>query len=219
MPKVITALLTGAAFLSSIAAYAVDGVTLIDQAMVSASGGFPLQIKEPGSYRLSGNLVVTSGPNSIPDAIHILSDRVTLDLNGFSITAPGAPANSAITDAGTSHEGIAIRNGTINGWTTAISLADCKNCTVQQMILYGNRNGILIGPVAMVGANVVEQQVVPLGFSVGIQTGINSTITGNTISGFSDDMASKCPSLLVGNLMADGWGGLSACTLYSNLPN
>ena len=67
----------------AVQAYAADGVVLIDQTIVAASGGFPYVIKKPGSYRLDGNLSVTAS-----DAIHIVSDDVTLDLAGFSITGP-----------------------------------------------------------------------------------------------------------------------------------
>jgi parallel beta-helix repeat protein len=64
-------------------AFAVDGVILINQATVMAAGGFPYKITRPGSYKLSGNLVVTT---AIAEAIVISSDDVTLDLNGFSIS-------------------------------------------------------------------------------------------------------------------------------------
>lgn len=71
---------------------AVDGVTLIDQKIAMSgkvtrmdTAGFPVTISEPGSYRLSGNLVV---PDAATTAIEITSDDVTLDLNGFSIIGP-----------------------------------------------------------------------------------------------------------------------------------
>jgi hypothetical protein len=80
-------------------AFAVDGVILINQATVMAAGGFPYKITQPGSYKLSGNLVVTT---AIAEAIVISSDDVTLDLNGFSISCndPGGNgcANQTKTD-------------------------------------------------------------------------------------------------------------------------
>lgn len=39
---------------------AVDGVQLIDHAKVLERGGYPYQINKAGSYRLSGNLVVSA---------------------------------------------------------------------------------------------------------------------------------------------------------------
>src|SRR5882724_7856320 len=72
--------------------YAADGIVLIDQkhALVGDitpgdAPGFPVTISQPGSFRLSGNLIV---PDLNTTAIHITADRVTLDLNGFSITGP-----------------------------------------------------------------------------------------------------------------------------------
>ena len=69
-------------------AFAVDGVTLIDQARALAGNvtpgdapGFPVTLSLPGSYRLSGNLIVLTPT----DGILITADRVTLDLNGFSV--------------------------------------------------------------------------------------------------------------------------------------
>jgi hypothetical protein len=69
-------------------------VVLIDQKHALAGGvtpgdapGFPVTISQPGSYRLSGNPTV---PDLNTTAIHITADRVTLDLNGFSISGPAA---------------------------------------------------------------------------------------------------------------------------------
>jgi hypothetical protein len=39
--------------------FAVDGTTLINQATVPSAGGFPYHITQSGSYRLSGNPIVT----------------------------------------------------------------------------------------------------------------------------------------------------------------
>jgi hypothetical protein len=68
---------------------AVDGQVLINQAAVTAAGGFPYKITQPGSYKLSGNLVMNTFPggnySGMDVAILINSSNVTLDLNGFSI--------------------------------------------------------------------------------------------------------------------------------------
>ena len=64
--------------LTSTTVFAVDGTVLINQSTVMG-GGFPYHITQPGSYRLSGNLVVPALTNGIV----IAASHVTLDLNGF----------------------------------------------------------------------------------------------------------------------------------------
>jgi hypothetical protein len=96
-------------------AFAVDGVVLINHASVMASGGYPYMITQPGSYRLSGNLTV---PNST-EGIRIVTDNVTIDLNGFAIIGSRVPPGDGIvagTDApAQGYYNITIRNGTIRG--------------------------------------------------------------------------------------------------------
>ena len=73
-------------------ALAVDGVIEINQAAALAGGitpcdapGFPVTISQPGSYRLTSNLIV---PDAATNGIQITANDVTLDLNGFSIIGP-----------------------------------------------------------------------------------------------------------------------------------
>src|SRR5262245_64017552 len=59
--------------------------------------GFPVTISQPGSYRLSSNLVVKEAGVT---AIEITANDVTIDLAGFSIVGPntcgGAPVECTI---------------------------------------------------------------------------------------------------------------------------
>src|SRR4051794_19461257 len=66
----------------SLPVFAVDGVVLISQSTVTAAGGFPFKITQPGSYKLTTNLVVPADKAGI----QIAANDVTLDLNGFGIT-------------------------------------------------------------------------------------------------------------------------------------
>lgn len=101
-------ILAAACFAFTHHASAVDGVVLIDQK--SAMGGrvtpgdqpgFPVTISQPGSYRLSGNLVVS---DPMTTAVQITADNVTLDLNGFTISGPNTctpnPTTCAYTGTG-----------------------------------------------------------------------------------------------------------------------
>ena len=60
--KLSTAMFFGAVTMLGFAASAgaVDGTIEINQAKVMAAGGFPYLISNPGSYRLTGNLAITS---------------------------------------------------------------------------------------------------------------------------------------------------------------
>lgn len=108
-------------------ARAADGVIEINQAKVTAAGGFPYTINASGSYKLTSNLTqASSNPTTF---IVILADNVTLDLNGFSITGgntctvSGSFPNRTIsctTEGGGSgvsspNRGISVFNGNISG--------------------------------------------------------------------------------------------------------
>lgn len=105
--------------------YAVDGLVLINQSTVVALGGSPYRITQPGSYKLSGNLVVTAAGT---DAIQINSDHVTLDLNGFTISGIFAGANCYLcTGVNSSSSGITVKNGIITGFYTGLKLTGTGN--------------------------------------------------------------------------------------------
>ena len=106
-----------AALLLPAAITAADGVLEINEACALNSGcfegdgaGWPVTISAPGSYRLTGNLAVTSGDET---AISITSEDVDLDLAGFEILGPqlagtGAGVSSTSSD-------VTVRGGTIRG--------------------------------------------------------------------------------------------------------
>jgi hypothetical protein len=83
-------------------ARAVDGVLEIHQLCATGTGcfagdtgGFPVSIDHPGSYRLTGNLVQ---PNPNTNLIVIGASGVSIDLNGFTIQ--GANAGPGCTTPG-----------------------------------------------------------------------------------------------------------------------
>jgi hypothetical protein len=110
-------------------ALAGDGRIEINQASVTAAGGFPFSISQPGSYVLTSDLVVASAGTT---GIQInTADGVTLDLNGFTIRGPVTCSHSSesyyeaslLTCSGSgSGDGISggsatwIRNGHVRGF-------------------------------------------------------------------------------------------------------
>ena len=130
-------------------AFGVDGQTLINQSTVMASGGFPFKITQPGSYKLTGNLNAPAGVNGI----EISTSYVTLDLNGFGVFGPAqvcAGPGSCNTLLGilvaNSQQNVTIRNGTIVGFGTQISMFATTRGLAEDLILSGvpggNQNGV-----------------------------------------------------------------------------
>jgi len=115
-------LILGTMLLTQVGAYAVDGQVLINQSTVMAAGGFPYIISNPGSYKLTGNLQMstTSAGNhaGLDIAIAINSSFVDLDLNGFAIIVTNSDPDLrhnyfAIAEIGTFSQ-VSIKNGNIS---------------------------------------------------------------------------------------------------------
>jgi len=108
-------------------AAALHAQTTIDQAIVMAKGGFPYNIKLPGSYRLTSNLTLPAG--AVGDAIDINSDDVDLDLNGFAILGGGAGTQFpdigvyAGQNNGVTYKNITVKNGAIRGFYEGVYMS------------------------------------------------------------------------------------------------
>lgn len=91
---------------------------------LSDAPGFPVTLSAPGTYKLSGDLVVPAGA----DGVHITADNVTLDLNGYTIRGAldcgGSGDEVACSGASTGSGVIAdmstrfstVRNGAVRGF-------------------------------------------------------------------------------------------------------
>ncbi len=177
-------------------AFGVDGTVLINQSTVTAAGGFPFRITQPGSYRLSGNLTV---PDANTTAIQVAAENVTIDLNGFSIIGPvvcngsGAPVTSC-SPAGTVGR-VAGVDGGINSNVTVV------NGTVRGMGMFG---------IALGRNSLVEKVHVESNGSIGILA-FGSTVSGNTV-GRNFGAGISCDSCTVsGNTVRDnGFQGILA---------
>jgi len=127
-------------------AFGADGQILINQATVMAAGGFPYTISQPGSYKLSGNLIDTALGNGIV----ITASNVTLDLNGFAIvstannildtSAPKPNAYAITTPSNGPSNGasvVTIRNGMIRGnwFPIGADFQDLDSWTLEDLFL------------------------------------------------------------------------------------
>ena len=172
---------------SSSAARASDGVLEINQTCAAVgcfdgdAAGWPVEITHQGSYRLTSNLdVPTPG-----GAIRITSDRVTLDLNGFTIgfcvdPLPGVFCLFTGTDDGiegrTSLDST-VRNGVIQGflgWGVDLS----RRARLHGLVVRDNTQGGV-----RVGANsLVESNRIAFNAGVGASLGLGTAWGGNVLT-------------------------------------
>lgn len=122
-------LLTLSMLLPSLA-HADEGILEINAACANGDGcfsgdnaGLPVEINASGSYRLTSNLLTEDPDQTV---IRIDADRITLDLNGFSIDGPNFcldPISDPCSDSGvgigihatSTSSYVTIRNGHIAG--------------------------------------------------------------------------------------------------------
>ena len=210
-------------------ASAVDGVVLINQATIMAAGGFPYVITSPGSYRLTGNLTMTSATTS---AISVRADNVTIDLNGFSIIGPviciGSPVTSCSPVDPTAlgfgiedglppgHRSVTVMNGNVRGMGSyGIGISGVGGFVEKVHAESNGRTGIFVasGTINVSMANLNGQ----LGFESfsGVVSG--NVAIGNGRNGFFI----ACPTAVIGN-MASGNGSTnlsineSGCAVANN---
>jgi hypothetical protein len=216
-------------------ALAVDGVIEINQARALAgsvtpgdSAGFPVLITQPGSYRLTGNLVL-SDPN--PGAISITVSNVTIDLGGFAIlgsnlfsigfgcTAPASGLGWGI-GADASSRGVSVRNGTVRGMgATGIYLLG-PGARVERVLAEHNcGEGVQLGTSAL----IVDSQALSnefSGFNVGAASRLEGALAeGNGFSGIVavDSAVTSCVLRGNGELGLEGSGvGYVGCVVTCN---
>jgi len=221
-------------------AYAVDGVVLINQAaalngnVTPGDGpGFPVEITQPGTYRLSSNLTV---PDADTESILILARDVTLDLNGFSIIGPNTchvdkvPADPVTCDfqgrgvgiSGVAATNTSVFNGTIRGMgSDAINLGGVfGESNVERVRAISNGgNGIVLS------AGLVDRSNATLNHGTGISAASvtnsiafqNGGVGVNVIEGVAlantvrfngqQGVFALCPSTVVSNAAAVNAGG------------
>jgi len=199
-------------------AFAVDGVTLINQSTVLAAGGFPYTITTAGSYKLSGNLVASAGKQ----AILVAATNVVLDLAGFNVACTLGQNNTnqdfnCVGDSGATPSGItdvSIRNGTVTLTQTANSLGNGVNVAVGFL---GSSNII---------AEHLHIEAIRLGGPLGpapsdLEFGVHSIIRHNILSGSGGvvgGIIGLCPSLLEGNINGPfTQSAFSGCVLVNNV--
>jgi hypothetical protein len=209
---------------SSTSVFAADGVILIDQNRALAGNvtpgdapGFPVTISQPGSYRLSSNLVVPADSNGI----ELTVDGVTLDLNGFAIIGSGSGTGTGIIARDSGARGVIILRGTILLFQDGINLTNSTfpnlGADIEQVRALNNtRNGIVFGTdgvairnsalsnggVGIQGAGIFKENTATLN-QIGLKaTRAGSLVQGNNVTVNFFGIAAVCPANLIENTAA-----------------
>jgi hypothetical protein len=143
-----------------------------------ASSNAVYVITEPGSYYLTEH--VKPAPDQ--SAIYIDADRVTLDLNGFSLDGNDLGKHAVVIEAGV--RGTVIRNGFVRGFTRiAINGEESEDTTVESLTIFDSQQEAIF----LAQRGVVRNCTIlnaPIGIFVGSQ-GIVSGCVVNATTGIS----------------------------------
>jgi hypothetical protein len=235
MSKAVWVLLASFFGLLSMQATAEESLVRIDQAAVKAAGGFPYKITQPGSYRLTSNLVVPATANGIM----VTASNVVLDLNGFSISCAGNQLAGITEDpaSATSFTNVQVRHGTVTGCGTGVYLAstfssDIEDLTVSNYTKVGIQlsvgqvrrstllgNGVLGSVSLFLQGGIVESNHL-IGDNFGISGGVGSLlITGNVIEASMTALILTSDATMISNnvLRSPGSGVSRAVSPGNNL--
>lgn len=117
-----------------------------------SGAGFPIVLSQAGSYFLTGNITAPSAK----DGIVIAAQRVTLDLNGFTIA--GHSPNSGITDDNlVVRTDIAIRNGVLTGWEDGVRGPFMVRSTFEDLRVTGDASDLNATGLAIGSGNTVRR--------------------------------------------------------------
>jgi hypothetical protein len=176
---------------------AVDGVVQINQVVVTSDDGFPFTITTANtSYRLTGSLLVPANT----DGIDVSAPNVTIDLNGFSITAASSSNAIGIKALGVSD--VTVENGTVTGFSTGTGVETGFNGIVRNMHADSNGTGITVGNTYA----VIQGCTANSNGSAGILlNAAGSVISGNTLNGNNNGInaSSAASALIVGNTITN----------------
>lgn len=147
-------------------------------------------IDKPGSYVLANN--IEAGPRD-GNCIEVLSDNVTLDLSGYTISGAGATGNGVFSVV---TRGVTVRNGSVRDFGQVGVFLQGEGHKVEDMWVFNNGNeGISLRFMGMVRHNTVFQNR-----GDGIRAGEGSSVVGNIVSrNTGSGISASCPSLVLQN--------------------
>lgn len=201
--------------LSATGALASDGVIEINAAAAAAGGitpgdapGYPVTISRGGSYRLTGDLTSSSRAVVLVD---ITADRVTLDLNGFTVgaclsgLACGIGGANAI-QAGNLIRHMKVHNGVVAG-AGGVCIVTGVHAVLEDLRIQGCGNdGIRVQEDSQIShVNVADVA------RFGITTGSGVLLKNSTISGSGEDgVYVGFNTWLIDNVIRNNKGAITA---------
>ncbi len=213
---------------------AVDGVIEIDVTRVAAGGitpgdmpGLPVTITLPGSYLLTGDLIVKDGavPARDTNAIEVVTVDVSIDLNGFAIIGKTTCVIGVCDLVGvgvgvdaSAGENTSVYNGVVRGMGGHGLVLGSSSAAHRLVVLSNGLTGIISrtgsavtecvvvsngasGIVTQDDAVVVSGNVVEANRLAGIAVEAGATVEANVVAGNGDDgIVAFGASLLDGNV-------------------
>jgi hypothetical protein len=206
------------AVILTVPAWAVDGATLINQASVLASGGFPYTISQTGSYRLSSDLIVPCA--TALTGIVVNAPQVTLDMNGFTLSCSGGTnaatgiavkQNNAVLSNGTitGFGGATRGGGEIEGWGVSIlypgGAGSGTRAKLDHMRITQNGNGVDSDS----GSEVeITESSIDLNLGVGVSAVISARITNSAVRENRSYGIEIADGVITGSVIGGNAGGI-----------
>jgi len=170
-------------------------------------------ISKSGSYQLANNLTAPG------NCLVIAASFVSIDLAGFSIssstgsgfgimTAPAAPGLSLV--------GIAVRNGSISGFSDQVELAGGDGSIVEGLRISGPASGS--GGIGIEANGIVRDNTAVSIPATAIDVG-TGTVIGNYVSSSGAGIAVQSGSTVIGNTAVNNRGEGLVITCPSNVTN
>jgi len=174
---------------ASVSAVASDGVLEISQACATSAqgcfagdvgGGFPVEVTQAGSYRLTSNLVLA---NANQTAISASAVGTSFDLNGFTIKGVTVCSGSPVTNCAPTGGGIGVSaageavvmNGRIVGMGSYGVALGARSRVQDLHVTSSGLNGIFVGDQC-----VVTNAIVFSTGEIGIVAGFGSVVSDST---------------------------------------
>lgn len=169
----------------------------------------PFVITQPGSYYLAATLMATSAT----DGIVIMSDQVTLDLNGYSLNGNSQLGNHGVHIDG-AYRDIYILNGSILGWGGDGISGDAASYTkVSQLTIHNNgEDGLILGFYASVTHTTSSENAFD-----GIEVGEYAHVSYVTTEMNASDGIESLASSVLDHCIAKGNGAVGIKTLFGGI--